>query len=104
MADWALIASSINFGGERHAGEPDEANVPFVMRLDNDGLRIISKMRRINYMVRTERTFTAWRKYYKVRKASARCEYFRPLPQEPNATKHATTHTQALTASMLGSA
>ena len=71
MADWALIASSINFGGERHAGEPDEANVPFVMRLDNDGLRIISKMRRINYMVRTYQTFIAWAKAYEKSKARA---------------------------------
>ena len=30
--------------------EPDEENVPFIMKLNNEGLRIVSKMRRINYV------------------------------------------------------
>ena len=59
MASWALLG----VGGEEAENEPNEDNVPFVMRLDNEGLRIISKMRRINTMVRTHRTWTAWVKF-----------------------------------------
>lgn len=46
MASWDLLAPES--GGD---DEPNEDAVPFVMRLDNEGLRIISKMRRINTMV-----------------------------------------------------
>ena len=57
MAAWDAIGA---MAGSK-ADEPDEDNVPFIMRLDNSGLRIVSKMRRINIMVRTHRTFMAWK-------------------------------------------
>lgn len=56
MASWAMLG----VGGNEADNEPNEDAIPFVMRLDNEGLRIISKMRRINTMVRTHRTWTAW--------------------------------------------
>ncbi len=52
--------------------KPNEENVPFVMRLGNEGLRIISKMRRINYMVRIHRSFAEWVRDWKSGKAKAR--------------------------------
>jgi len=46
MASWDLLGPE-----GRGEDEPNEDAVPFVMRLDNEGLRIVSKMRRINAMV-----------------------------------------------------
>jgi len=67
MAGWGVMEAAAEDGG----GEVDEDHVPFIMKLDHSGLRIISKMRRINYMVRTYQTFIAWAKAYEKSKARA---------------------------------
>jgi hypothetical protein len=69
MAGWNMMAAADMEG--MADGEADEQHVPFVMKLDHSGLRIISKMRTINYMVRTYQTFRAWAKAYENAKARA---------------------------------
>lgn len=69
MAGWNMMAAADTEG--LADGQADEQNVPFVMKLDHSGLRIISKMRKINYMVRTYQTFRAWAKVYENAKARA---------------------------------
>ncbi len=69
MAGWNMMAAADTEG--LADGEADEQNVPFVMKLDHSGLRIISKMRTINYMVRTYQTFRAWATAYEHAKARA---------------------------------
>ena len=69
--------------GGKEDNKPNEENVPFVMRLGNEGLRIISKMRRINYMVRIHRSFAEWVRDWKSEKAKAR-EYQHPCNITPS--------------------
>ena len=51
-------------GAQRDADETDEQSVPFIFRLNNEGRAIVGQMRKINYMVRTEKAYTAWRNEY----------------------------------------
>jgi hypothetical protein len=81
--------------GGKGDDKPNEENVPFVMRLGNEGLRIISKMRRINYMVRIHRSFAEWVRDWKSEKAKAReypCNITHSISEKFCGSKVSTTH------------
>ena len=88
MEGWGALAAPLGGhsldpdwrpGAQRDADEPDEQSVPFIFRLSNEGRAIVGQMRKINYMVRTEKAYTAWRNEY-LRVKGKDCESPPPSP------------------------
>ena len=88
MEGWGALAAPLGGhsldpdwrpGAQRDADEPDEQSVPFIFRMTNEGRAIVGQMRKINYMVRTEKAYTAWRNEY-LRVKGKDCESPPPSP------------------------